>query len=104
MRKLTPEEREKLQAMLDKQDVEKAEGRSRLRFLVVRRHSSHTTIRGAGSEDREPIVQPMGRKEEELIDEGQKRRKRTGSGPRLKQMKLTEEEKRKLAAKIRGTS
>lgn len=110
MRKLTPEEREKLQAMLDKQSVEQAEKELKLlkRNLVVRRKRGSPIQESEQNAAHMPWnkaqVSMLRSKGQKLIDEGQKRQKRTGKGPRLKQMKLTEEEKRELEAKIRGTS
>ena len=102
MRKLTPEEREKLQAMLDKESVGQAERDLKLlkHNMVIQRKLPrlHATATGGS-----PPIQKRTSKRQELIDEGQKRKKLTVRGPRLKQMKLTEQEKKELAAKIRGT-
>ena len=104
MRKLTPEEREKLQAILDKQSVEQAEKELKLlkRNLILRRKRG-SPIQESKQIDAQRALNSLTRKGEELIDEWQEREKRTGKGPRLKQMKLTDKEKKELAAKIRGS-
>ena len=117
MRKLTPEEKKQLQAMLEKQSIEQAKKeqellkhRKSLRMLksvkddlpsfgLMGHDVSHGLIGAVVQRD---VSQPSpGSKGQEL--EERKRKKRTGSGSRLKQIELTEKEKRELEARIRGT-
>ena len=114
MRKLTPKEREQLQAKLDEQSVEQAKKEQELR-----KHEKNVRTPKSVSNSPRPVLQLLpffgpteaathhdisqpapGGKGQEL--EEQKRKKRTGRGPGLRQMKLTEEEKRQLEARIRG--
>lgn len=95
-KKLTPEEKEQLQAMLDKQGMEQAKKEQkfskRKKSLIAGMIESSplqdmtsSSARGRGQE----LARRM-------------RMKRVDKRPVLKQMKLTEEEKKELEAKIRG--
>ena len=111
MRKLTPEERKQLQAKLDEQSVEQAEKEQKYWKHRKRMQTVNQMKKGSGAvsalaglagaaAQHDMSTSSLESKGKEL--EGQKRKKRTGRGPGLKQMKLTAEEKRQLEAKIRG--
>jgi len=88
--------------MLDKESVGQAE--KDLKLLKHNMVIQRKIPRLPASNSEAPPVQRRTSKRQELIDEGQKQKKQTGSGPGLRKMKLTEKEKKELEAKIRGTS
>ena len=103
-KKMTPEEKKQLQAMLDKQNMEQSEKEQEL----LKHKKNLKTIKRL--EDRSGVFVTVAHHDISLPASGsrlkelerRKRKKRAGKGPGLKQMKLTEEEKKELEAKIRG--
>ena len=96
-KKLTPEEKEQLQAMLDKQSMERAKTEQKLskqRKSLIARMAGASPLQDVASSSARGRGQELARR---------MRMKRVDKRPVLKQMKLTEEEKKELAAKIRGT-
>ena len=103
MRKLTPEEREQLQAKLNEQSMKQAKKEQELR-----KHEKNLRTRKSVGNSPRPALQllpffgqmkaaahygisqpaPVGKGQEM---EGQKRKERTGRAPGMRQMKLTEE-------------
>ncbi len=111
-KKMTPEEKEQLQAMLDKQSMEQAEKeqeflKHKMKMKTIKNlkdgSGAVSALLGgvAGAAAHHDMSLPTsGSRAKEL--ERRKRKNRAGKGPGLRQMKLTEEEKRELEAKIRG--
>jgi len=99
-KKLTPEEKKQLQAMLDKQRL--LEHEKNMKTLKDLKGSSVAVpgFHDVHFKPRRAFTTP-GSRAKEL--ERRKRKERAGKGPGLRQMKLTEEEKKELEAKIRGT-
>ncbi len=101
MRKLTPEKQERLKAKLDQQSIEKAE-KEQKKLKRKKRKGFGLVATSILSPAAGAVAQKELAKSKKKELERQKPKKRTGSGPGLRQMKLTEEEKRELAARIRG--
>ena len=108
---MTSEEREWLQAMLGKQDVEQAEKERKL----LKHEMNLRTVKNAesGSRGVVPFLGITGAAERRGVpselsgSRGQgmgrrKQKRRAGKGLGLRQMKLTERERRELRARIRG--
>lgn len=108
MPKLTPEDKEQLQAILCQQSLEHAKKRQKLqkhkrdlRTIKTLEDSSSVPVLGrmAGAVGSSLLPGSRGQELERRLE---KRKQRTGTSPELRQIELTEEEKRALKAKTRG--